>query len=66
MIVADLFSLIMKMKASGCTILLVEQNVHQALDVCDRFAAIERGSIVLSGNASNPADRERLLETIAF
>jgi branched-chain amino acid transport system ATP-binding protein len=44
----------------------VEQNVHQALTACDRFIVIERGRVVLSGNASDKADCERLVETIAF
>jgi branched-chain amino acid transport system ATP-binding protein len=66
MIVADLFAIIREMKNAGCAILLVEQNVHQALTACDRFVVIERGSIVLSGNARDKADCDRLLETIAF
>jgi branched-chain amino acid transport system ATP-binding protein len=66
MIVADLFAIIGEMKEAGCAILLVEQNVHQALTACDRFVVIERGRIVLSGGARNKADCDRLLETIAF
>lgn len=65
MIVADLFAIIKEMKQSGCAVLLVEQNVHQALTVCDRFAVIERGKIVLSGRADNLAERNELLEIIA-
>ncbi|ARQ02065.1 ABC transporter ATP-binding protein [Pseudorhodoplanes sinuspersici] len=65
MIVADLFAIIREMKAAGCTILLVEQNVHQALSVCDRFIAIERGRVMLSGDAKNKGDCERLVEGIA-
>jgi branched-chain amino acid transport system ATP-binding protein len=65
MIVADLFAIIKEMKQFGCAILLVEQNVHQALRVCDRFAVIERGQIVVSGRADNAAECDRLLATIA-
>lgn len=65
MIVADLFAIIKEMKTAGSTILLVEQNVHQALSVCDQFVVIERGHIVLRGNAKDKADCDRLLETIA-
>jgi len=65
MIVADLFAIIKEMKQAGCAILLVEQNVHQALTVCDQFAVIERGRIVLSGRANDKSDREKLLATIA-
>jgi branched-chain amino acid transport system ATP-binding protein len=66
MIVADLFAIVREMKQAGCAILLVEQNVHQALTACDRFIVIERGHIVLSGYARETADCDRLLETIAF
>lgn len=65
MIVADLFAIIAEMKSAGCAVLLVEQNVHQALAVCDRFIVIERGRIVLSGDAKDKTNCDRLLETIA-
>lgn len=65
MIVADVYRIIRDMKAKGSTILLVEQNVRNALDVCDRFLAIERGRIVHSGSAASPADTAKLLEVIA-
>jgi branched-chain amino acid transport system ATP-binding protein len=65
MIVVDLYAIIAEMKRAGCAILLVEQNVSQALDVCDRFIVIERGSIVLSGDAGAPSDRDKLFLTIA-
>ena len=66
MIVADLFAIIGDMKQRGCTILLVEQNVEQALTTCDKFIAIERGRIIRSGDASNSDDRERLMQAISF
>jgi branched-chain amino acid transport system ATP-binding protein len=65
MIVADLYAIITEMKQAGCTILLIEQNVRQALTVCDRFAVIERGRIVLQGDAKDEADCDRLLAIIA-
>jgi branched-chain amino acid transport system ATP-binding protein len=65
MIVADLFAIIKDMKQSGCSILLVEQNVHHALTVCERFAVIERGRIVMTGRADDAAVREKLLAIIA-
>jgi len=65
MIVEELFAIIREMKAAGCTVLLVEQNVHQALTVCDRFIAIERGRVMLSGDAKNKDDCDRLIEEIA-
>jgi branched-chain amino acid transport system ATP-binding protein len=64
MIVADIFAIISEMKAAGAIVLLVEQNVHGALAVSDRFYAIERGTVVVAGDAGNEADRARLLEAI--
>jgi branched-chain amino acid transport system ATP-binding protein len=65
MIVADIFKLIEELKAAGTVVLLVEQNVHGALDVSDRFYAIERGQAILTGNARESGDREALLRAIA-
>ena len=64
MIVADIFSIIAEMKAEGAIVLLVEQNVNGALAVSDRFYAIERGLIVVEGNAGDAADRARLMDAI--
>jgi len=65
MIVADLYAIIRAMKAEGRTILLVEQNVANALEVCDRFVAVERGRIVHAGQAGSESDRRQLMEAIA-
>jgi branched-chain amino acid transport system ATP-binding protein len=65
-IVANLFAIIKDMKQSGCSVLLVEQNVHQALAVCDQFVVIERGRVVLRGRANDKSDRDKLLTTIAM
>jgi branched-chain amino acid transport system ATP-binding protein len=65
MIVADVYSIIRTLKALGRSILLVEQNVVNALEVTDRFVAIERGKIIHSGHAGSDADRAQLLKAIA-
>jgi branched-chain amino acid transport system ATP-binding protein len=65
MIVADIFAIIEEMKAGGAIVLLVEQNVGGALSVSDRFYAIERGAVVLTGDARNDADKSRLMDVIA-
>jgi branched-chain amino acid transport system ATP-binding protein len=66
MIVSDLFAIIGEMKQSGCTILLVEQNVHQALAICDRFAVVERGRIAFGGEAGKNSDCDKLLEVLTI
>jgi branched-chain amino acid transport system ATP-binding protein len=40
------------MKASGTTILLVEQNVERALSISDRAYILDQGSIVHHGTAA--------------
>ncbi len=65
MIVADIYAIIGEMRRSGAAILLVEQNLHQALTICDRFVAIDRGRVVLKGSAHDPADREALMKAVA-
>ena len=65
MMVAEIYAILTELKQAGRAILLVEQNVAQALTICDRFIALDRGRIALAGNAGVAADRERLLATIA-
>ncbi len=65
MIVAEIFAILRELREMGVIILLVEQNVHEALSVADRFHIVERGQIVFSGEAEESVDRERLLQLIA-
>ncbi len=51
LMVERIFATIAALKAQGRTILLVEQNVHQALDVADRAYVVETGRITLDGPA---------------
>ena len=48
-IVAELFRVVRAIHAEGMSILLVEQNVAQALEVADRAYVLEEGRIVASG-----------------
>jgi len=65
MIVRDIYDLLADMKRAGRTILLVEQNVAQALRICDRFVALERGRIVFSGHPSSAADCDNLISIVS-
>ena len=51
LMVERIFETITELKRQGRTILLVEQNVHQALDVADRAYVLETGRIMLEGPA---------------
>ena len=65
LIVDEIFAIITGLRDSGVPILLVEQNVHRALEVVTRFYALERGQVILQGNATAAADRAALLEAIS-
>jgi branched-chain amino acid transport system ATP-binding protein len=65
MIVAEIFAVLRDLRESGAIVLLVEQNVHEALSLADRFYAVERGRVVLEGAAENADDREKLMATIS-
>jgi branched-chain amino acid transport system ATP-binding protein len=48
-IIAQIFDILADIKASGTTVLLVEQNAHQALQLADRAYVLEQGRISASG-----------------
>jgi branched-chain amino acid transport system ATP-binding protein len=64
MMVSEIYAILSELKQAGRAILLVEQNVPQALTLCDRFVAMERGRLTLAGDASAAADCERLMAAI--
>jgi branched-chain amino acid transport system ATP-binding protein len=55
-VVQNIFGAISKINEEGVTILLVEQNVHQALELASRAYVLERGGIVLAGGAKEILD----------
>ncbi len=63
LIVRDIFSIIRQLRASGVTILLVEQNARAALEVADHGYVLETGDLVLEGPADQLADDPRVIET---
>ena len=52
-VVKEVFRLIRTLKGRGMTILLVEQNVRQALTISDRGYVLESGRVILSGAADD-------------
>ena len=64
-IVDEIFALITTLRAEGIAILLVEQHVHRALDVCSRSYVMARGQIVFEGDAAEAEARDTLLARLA-
>jgi len=51
-LVKQMFTTIKQIAAAGLTILLVEQQIHRALQIADYAFVLENGSTVLSGESS--------------
>jgi branched-chain amino acid transport system ATP-binding protein len=52
LVVAQVFDLVHRIRAEGLTVLIVEQNVQQVLDVVDRAYLLEVGRIKLAGTSA--------------
>ncbi|MCP6760477.1 MAG: ABC transporter ATP-binding protein [Fischerella sp. CENA71] len=59
-IVREIFGIIENLRATGVTILLVEQNANLALQIADRGYVLEAGCITLTGAASELITDERV------
>jgi branched-chain amino acid transport system ATP-binding protein len=64
-IVERTFDIVTNIRASGTTVLMVEQNAYAALDMCDHAYLLETGSLVLEGSGreliDNPHVRQAYL-----
>jgi branched-chain amino acid transport system ATP-binding protein len=59
-LVAKIFDTVRAINGDGVTILLVEQNVRQALTLAHRACVLESGRMVLEGPAGDLLGDERL------
>lgn len=63
LLVSELFRSLKELNDEGLGILLVEQNMVQALRVCQKGYILESGKIVLTGSSSELADSEAVRES---
>ena len=61
-LVAQVLEAITRIRGTGVTVLIVEQNASQALAISDRAYVIESGSIVLEGTGAELAEDPRVRE----
>jgi len=63
LVVKEIFRIIDSLRATGVTILLVEQNARAALEVADHGYVLEMGEIALEGAARDLAKDSRVIDT---
>ena len=63
LVVKEIFRTIASLRATGVTILLVEQNARAALEVADYGYVLEMGEVALEGPAADLARDSRVIDT---
>ena len=58
LVVQQVLELVHRIRAEGLTVLIVEQNVQQVLEVVDRAYLLETGSIKLTGTSAELKDND--------
>ena len=60
--VREIFKVLIEINQQGQTILLIEQNVRQALQIAGQGYVIENGEIVLNGTGRELLDDPRIIQ----
>ena len=63
LVVKEIFRIIDSLRATGVTILLIEQNARAALEVADYGYVLEMGEIALEGQSRELATDSRVIDT---
>lgn len=61
-LVSDIFRIIREINARGVTVLLVEQNVYEALDISSRAYVLQTGRIVMEGQGQELLNSDHVRE----
>ncbi len=59
-IVMQVFELVRRIREEGFTVLLVEQNIQQALELVDRAYLLEVGTVKMTGSSKELMDNEAI------
>lgn len=62
LVVSEIFEVIKEISQEGTTVLVVEQNVRQALKIADYAYVLETGKMVLDGSAEDVRHDPRVME----
>ena len=62
-VIGEIFRIVGELRASGVSVLLVEQNARAALRCSDYGYVLETGEVVLQGPAAELADNPRVIDT---
>ena len=63
-IVDEVFEVIERVRATGVSVLLVEQNVARALEISSRAYLLSEGRIVMEGEAAELADSPEIQRAV--
>jgi branched-chain amino acid transport system ATP-binding protein len=62
LVVQEIFRILKEINRTGLTILLVEQNVRQALRIAQRGYVLETGKVVLADSGANLLHNSKVIE----
>jgi branched-chain amino acid transport system ATP-binding protein len=56
--VTEVFKIVKSLREKGITVLLVEQNVKQTMEIADRAYVLENGRVALEGKCCDLIDND--------
>lgn len=62
LLVGEILEIVQRLRSEGMTVLLVEQNVRQALRIADRAYLLETGRVLLEGRAAELMSSGRVID----
>jgi ABC-type branched-subunit amino acid transport system ATPase component len=65
-VVQSLIEVVEALRAKGQTIVIVEQSMNLALDLCDRAIYMEKGRVVFEGTPEELLRKGDLIDTVFF